>query len=285
VDKAYLLTGANGMLAADLRRVLADRPVTALGRAELDITDADAVDAAVAGHDVVVNCAAYTRVDDAETDEATAFAVNADGAENLARAARATGAVLLQVSTDYVFDGTATEPYPEDAPPHPLSAYGRSKAEGELLALEANPGRTVIVRTAWLYGAHGPNFPAAMLRLATRGEPFRVVDDQIGQPTWSWDLAQRLAQIADAGIETGILHATNSGSTSRFEFARAVLEDAGFDPDLVEPTTSASFPQPAPRPPYSVLDHAGWAAIAMPPMRDWRSAIAEAIARGAVSAS
>ena len=154
----YLITGAGGMLGHDLQEALAGREVTALSRAELDVTDADAVLAAVADHDVVINAAAYTKVDDAESHEDEAYAINATGAANLARAAAKHGAILVQLSTDYVFDGTATTPYAEDAPLNPVSAYGRTKGEGERLAQEANPDRTIIIRTAWLYGAARPQF-------------------------------------------------------------------------------------------------------------------------------
>jgi dTDP-4-dehydrorhamnose reductase len=276
----YLVTGANGMLATDMRQMLAGRPVTALGRGDLDVTDPDAVDAAVAGHAVVLNCAAYTKVDDAEAHEDAAFAVNATGAGNLAVAAARHGAKLVQLSTDYVFDGTATTPYPEDAPRHPVSAYGRTKAEGERLALEGNPGATWVVRTAWLYGAHGPNFPKTMLRLAEDRDTVAVVDDQLGQPTWTADLARQLVAMLDANLAPGVYHATSSGSTSWFEFARAVFSVAGLDPDRVKPTSSAQFVRPAPRPAYSVLGHARWLQSGLPPIRDWRSALADAARNG-----
>src|SRR6478735_8339119 len=174
----YLITGANGMLGQDLRGVLDDRDVVALSRTDLDITKPGAVRNAVAGIDVVINCAAYTKVDDAETNEDTAYAVNATGAANLARAAAKTGAKLVQVSTDYVFSGTASSPYPENALLEPVSAYGRTKAAGEHLAGELNPRRTYVVRAAWLYGEHGPNFARTMLRLAAERDELTVVDDQ-----------------------------------------------------------------------------------------------------------
>ena len=158
----WLVVGAGGMLGRDLHAALADREVTALDRASLDITDALAVTAAVAGHSVVVNCAAWTAVDDAETQEAAAFAVNAVGPANLARACAATGAALVQVSTDYVFRGDATAPYAEDAETAPRSAYGRTKLAGEWAVQAALPDRSWVVRAAWLYGEHGPNFVATM---------------------------------------------------------------------------------------------------------------------------
>jgi dTDP-4-dehydrorhamnose reductase len=275
-----LVTGANGMLGRDLQSVLAGRQVTALGRADLDVTDAAAVAAAVDGHDLVVNCAAYTRVDDAETHEREAYAVNATGAANVARACAATGARLVTISTDYVFDGNATEPYAEDRPRDPVNAYGRTKAAGEELALAAHPTGTYVVRTAWLYGAHGPNFAQTMLDLAKTKDTWSVVDDQLGQPTWTADLAARIVELIDAGAPAGIYHGTNSGEATWFEFARAVLEESGLDPDRITPTDSSSFVRPAPRPSYSVLGHGAWAAAGLPEMRHWREALAAAVRRG-----
>ena len=278
----YLVTGATGMLGRDLQKVLTGRSVTALGRSDLDVTDASAVSDAVEGHHYVINCAAYTKVDDAETHEAEAFAVNATGAGNLAAAAAKHGSRFVQLSTDYVFDGTATEPYSEDAPRHPVSAYGRTKAEGERLALEHNPGRTFIVRTAWLYGEHGPNFVKTMLRLAAEHETVTVVTDQLGQPTWSLDLATRIVELLDAGAPTGIYHATNSGRASWYEFAKEVFSVAGLDPDRVKPTSSAQFVRPAPRPAYSVLGQEGWRRAGLAPLRDWKEALAAAADDGVV---
>jgi dTDP-4-dehydrorhamnose reductase len=278
----YLVTGATGMLGADLVSALDGRSVTALGRSELDVTDVDAVRAAVRGHDVVLNAAAYTRVDDAETDEATAFAVNATGAGNLASAAAASGARLVQYSTDYVFRGTATTPYAEDAPIDPVTAYGRTKAEGERLAHAHNPNGTYVLRTAWLYGKNGPNFPSTMLKLAADRETVSVITDQVGQPTWTADLAEHTVQLLDAAAPVGIYHATNAGRASWFDLARAVFEIAGLDPTRVHPTDSTQFIRPAPRPPYSVLGHDRWSAAGLPPMRAWRSALEAAFEAGAI---
>ena len=264
------------MLGQDLQHALAGREVTALTRAELDVTDPDAVLAAVAGHDVVFNAAAYTDVDGAETHESDAFAINATGVENLATAAKTHGAKLVTLSTDYVFDGHGTSPYAEDAPRDPINAYGRSKAAGEELARAAHPDGTYIVRTAWLYGAGGPNFAATMLRLAARNPTVSVVSDQIGQPTWTADLAAQLVALVDAGAPAGIYHGTNSGQTSWFGFAKAVFTGAGLDPERVLPTDSATFVRPAPRPAYSVLGHAGWARVGLAPMRPWDEALAAA---------
>ncbi|HWD61121.1 MAG TPA: dTDP-4-dehydrorhamnose reductase [Humibacter sp.] len=275
----YLVTGASGMLGRDLRRALAGRDVTALSRAELDVTDRAAVLDAVAGHDVVLNASAYTKVDDAETHEDLAYAVNALGTENLAITAREAGAKLVTISTDYVFQGDATTPYREDAPRDPLNAYGRTKAAGEELALASHPDGTFIVRTAWLYGAHGPNFAKTMLRLAQSHETVTVVDDQRGQPTWTADLAEQLVSLVDSDAPAGVYHGTASGETTWFGLARAVFDFAGLDPDRVRPTTSESFVRPAARPAYSVLGHAVWQAVGLAEMRDWRDALADAFDR------
>ena len=279
-NSRYLVTGARGMLGTDLLEALFGRDVTVLGRADLDVTDRDAVFAAVQGHDVVINAAAYTAVDEAETDEEAALAVNGTAAGLLAGATASVGAKLVQVSTDYVFDGDATEPYPEDATIAPVSAYGRTKAEGEQLALAANPEGTYVVRTAWLYGAHGGNFAKTMVKLAASHDTVKVVDDQLGQPTWTADLATQIVALLDSDAPAGVYHGTNSGSASWFEFAQAVFDEAGLDPARVLPTDSSAFVRPAPRPSYSVLGHDAWARAGLTPMRPWREALAEAANRG-----
>ena len=268
------------MLGQDLQQALAGRDTTALGRADLDVTDLDAVRAAVAGHDVVINASAYTRVDDAESHEVDAFAVNATGAQNLAIAASETGAKLVQVSTDYVFDGSATSPYDEATPLNPLSAYGRTKAEGERPALAANPDGTYIVRTAWLYGVGGPNFAKTMLRLAASHATVSVVTDQLGQPTWSGDLARQIVELLDADAPPGVYHATNSGEASWYDFTREIFQVVGLDPERVTKTTGSKFVRPAPRPNYSVLGHDGWARAGISPMRNWRAALSAAHSAG-----
>jgi len=277
-----LVTGATGMLGTDVVEVLLARSagthsVTGLSRADLDIEDADAVMRAVTGHDIVINTAAFTKVDDAESQEPQAFGVNARGAQNLAIAAREGGARLIHLSTDYVFDGSATSPYVESTPRNPISAYGRTKAAGEELVLGAHADGTAIVRTAWLYGNHGPNFVDTMLRLAGERETLQVVDDQHGQPTWSRDLAEHIATLVDLDVPAGIFHGTNSGATTWFGLAQRVFELAGLDPQRIQPTDSAAFIRPAPRPGYSVLGHDAWATIGMQPMRLWEEALAERV--------
>lgn len=272
----WLVTGAGGMLARDLLARLAGADVTAVSRADLDITDADATSAAVAGHDVVVNCAAYTQVDAAEGDEPAAFAVNAVGAANLARACTHHDARLVQVSTDYVFDGQASRPYAEDAPLAPRSAYGRTKVAGEWAALACCP-RTWVVRTAWLYGAGGPNFVRTIARLAAERDELTVVADQIGQPTWTRDVAEAIVALVEAGAAYGIWHATSSGEASWHEFAQEVVRGLGQDPDKVRPISSSDYPRPAPRPAWSVLGHDRWRAAGMPLPPPWRERLAEAL--------
>ncbi len=276
----YLITGASGMLGRDLQSALVGRDVTALGRADLDVTDLSAVTDAAAGHDVIINAAAYTKVDDAESDEDAAYAVNAVGARNLAIAASALSAKLVQVSTDYVFDGSASEPYREDTPLGPISAYGRTKAAGEEFVRAEHPSGSYIVRTAWLYGEHGPNFAKTMVRLAGSHETVSVVNDQLGQPTWSADLAQQIVALLDAGAPAGTYHGTNSGQASWYDFARAIFTAAGLDPERVKPTDSSSFVRPAPRPSYSVLAHDSWGLAGMKPMRAWTDALTDAAQQG-----
>ncbi|GGM88862.1 dTDP-4-dehydrorhamnose reductase [Dactylosporangium sucinum] len=274
----YLVTGAGGMLGHDLLDVLQGRDVTAATRAELDVTDPAKVRDVVAGHDVVFNAAAWTNVDGAEADEAAATAVNGTAVAALAEACAATGARLVHVSTDYVFPGDATEPYAEDAPTAPINAYGRSKLAGERAVLATLPSAGYVVRTAWLYGAHGNNFVRTMLRLAGEREFVEVVTDQVGQPTWSRDLAERLVALADAQAPAGVYHGTASGLTSWHGLAAAVFELAGHDPARVRTTTSAAYVRPAPRPAYSALGHDRWAAAGMPPMREWRAMLTAALA-------
>jgi dTDP-4-dehydrorhamnose reductase len=276
----WLVTGAGGMLGHDLRAVLdeaGETDVDAESRASLDITDADAVRAAVDGVDVVLNAAAWTDVDGAETAEEAATAVNGHAVGRLAELA---GGRLFHFSTDYVFDGSATAPYPEDAPPAPLNAYGRSKLVGERAVRDAGG---YVVRTAWLYGAHGRNFVRTMLRLAGERETVDVVADQEGPPTWSYALAGQVVALARAAADgravPGVYHGTAGGQTSWYGLARAVFAEAGLDPARARPTTSDRFPRPARRPTYSVLGHECWAGTGVPPLPNWRAMLTSAMAR------
>lgn len=271
-----LVTGAAGQLGHDVAAAAAQagHDVAAPARRDLDITDADAVAAALAGArpDAVVNCAAWTDVDGAEGDEDAATAVNAAGTANVAAAAARSGAHLLHVSTDYVFDGAATEPYVESSPTNPLSAYGRSKLAGEL-ALDLE--RAAIVRASWLFGAHGANFPATMLRLAGEREELTVVDDQVGFPTFTGHLAPALVALAEARA-TGILHAGGDAPCTWYEFARAIFAQAGRDV-AVRPGRTRDLARPAPRPAYSVLGTERGDAPRLPHWRDGLAAFLDEI--------
>lgn len=273
-----LVVGATGMLGTDLVTALleADHEVTGLGHADLDVTDAAAVAEAVRGHHVVVNAAAFTAVDDAEEHEDRAHAVNAVGAGLLARACAGTGARLVHVSTDYVFgEAPAGTPVAADAPTSPTSAYGRTKAAGEQEVL-ASGADVLLLRTAWLYGAHGRCFPRTIARLAREQDVLRVVEDQVGQPTWTVDVADLVVRLLAAGAPAGTYHATSSGWTSWYELALEVVRSCGRDPDMVDPVTGDEMPRPATRPSWSVLSHDTLKAIGVAPIGPWRLRWAEA---------
>ena len=272
-ERRWVIVGAGGMLGGDLLSVLDDRDVRAFTRNELDIRDEDAVANAVSNADVVVNCAAYTKVDDAEADEETAYDINALGVAVLARGCADAGARLLHISTDYVFAGDQHRPYAEDETPDPRTAYGRTKVAGEREIQRWIPDSSWILRTAWLYGSHGPNFVSTMKRLEAERETVEVVDDQRGQPTWTRDLAERIRLTVEHELPFGVYHATNSGTATWFELAREVFTLLGADPERVTPTTTNKFPRPAPRPSYSVLGHDRWARVGEQPMRPWETAL------------
>jgi len=280
-----LVTGANGQLGSDLMLLLADRPADlahGVDLPEIDIADPASVQAAFDAFapDAVVNCAAWTAVDLAEEREADALRVNGEGPAVLARACAERGAWLVQLSTDYVFDGMATRPYPEDAATDPQSAYGRTKLAGELAVREVLPQASYLVRTAWLYGVRGQNFVKTMLKLLDERETVSVVDDQHGQPTYARDLARQILMLLDARPAAGTYHATNSGEVTWYGFTLAICEEAGIDPGRVLATDSATFTRPAPRPAYSVLGHDSWARAGLPAMRGWREGLAAAFADG-----
>ncbi|WP_031164682.1 dTDP-4-dehydrorhamnose reductase [Streptosporangium roseum] len=273
----WLITGASGMLATELlgRLQAAGESVLALRRDELDLRDGPAVRHLVSAcrPDTVVNCAAWTAVDDAETHEAEALAVNGHGVRALAEACERLGARLIQPSTDYVFDGTALDPYREDARTCPVNAYGRTKLAGEQAVLEVLPETGYVVRTAWLYGATGKNFVRTMADLERTRPSLDVVDDQVGPPTWAGDLAAGIIELGRTGPPPGVYHATGAGQTSWYGFAREIFELVGADPDRITPVSTKEFARPAPRPAYSVLGHERWSRAGLPPMRDWREAL------------
>ena len=281
-----VITGAGGQVGSLLatEAVQQGRDVLALTSSQWDITDPQAADQIVRSGDVVINCAAYTNVDGAEADQATAYAVNAAGPEHIARTCARAGARLVQISTDYVFSGdfggSAPHPYEPDDETAPLSVYGRTKLAGERAVLAALP-EAVVVRTAWVYtGGSGKDFVATMRRLAAGDGDVEVVDDQTGSPTYVGDLVAALLQVVDGQVRSprnGIVHAANGGAVTRFGQARAVFDGVGADPERVVPVSSASKPRPAPRPPYSALSGRQSEQAGLSPLRPWRDALAEAL--------
>ena len=257
-----LILGCNGQLGRELVDAAPSNAVC-IGRdmPELDITDATSVldTCREVRPGLIINAAAYTAVDKAETEANAANAVNVDGAKNIAKAARDVGARLVQISTDFVFDGDASAPYQPDADPRPLSVYGRTKWEGEQAVVETHPRSSVVLRTAWLYGKYGNNFVNTMLRLMAERDQLGVVVDQIGAPTWANSLARAVWAIGDKSKLSGIFHWTDAGKCSWYDFAVAIQEEA-LELGLlrrkidVKPITTADYPTPAARPRYSVLD-------------------------------
>lgn len=288
MESNILITGAQGQLGRSLQQLApAHWKVAALGSRQLDITDAAAVEQQVKAlrPQLVINAAAYNAVDRAEQERERAFAVNAQGPLNLARAANEAGARLVHVSTDYVFDGRANRPYDEQAVPNPLNAYGVSKLEGERWVLREQPG-ALVVRTAWVYSAAGQNFVAAMLRAAGPGRPLYVVDDQTGAPTFAGDLARAIIElVAHSDAQGGLYHYSGATALTRYEYVRAIFEaadriEAGEPADsaarmesaghgarlrLLHPIASRDYPSAAVRPMYSVLDCGKMAALGIAP--------------------
>lgn len=275
-----LVTGAGGMLGADLVPVFLERghQVLAMPRARLDITDAGAVESAVDAFapELVVNCAAYTRVDDAEKEREQAFAANGLGVQNLCLACQERDTPLLHFSTDYIFDGTKEGPYTVYDRPNPLSAYGASKLLGEQYVFWLLK-RFYLVRTGWLYGRHGRNFVETVLELGRTRRSLKVVDDQRGCPTWTCDLSAATADLVETG-RFGVYNITGTGTATWFEFAGEILRLAGMEVEVI-PVTSAEFPRPARRPANSVLDPFPLNHVLGGEMRDWRSALEEYMGR------
>jgi dTDP-4-dehydrorhamnose reductase len=276
-----LVTGAAGMLGHDLTRAAeaAGHEAVGLAREDVDITDAGAVQEAIGGHapDVVVNCAAWTDVDGAEASSQAAHAVNGDGAGHVAAAAASAGAWMIQISTDYVFDGSKRSPYLESDPVAPASMYGATKLAGEREVAARCPGRHTIVRTSWLFGTHGRCFPATILRLADERDELTVVDDQVGCPTFTGHLAQGLVALVEDPPPIGVVHVAGAGSCSWYELAREVVSTAGLSCEL-RPGLTQDLARPAPRPPYSVLRTERGAAV--PRLPDWRRGVAEYMSAG-----
>ena len=272
-----LITGSNGMLGHDLEKVLKDKHELILTTSKtLDISDKEnTIDFIVKNKpDVVINSAAYTDVDGCETNQDLAYAVNGEGVRNLALACKEVDCPLVHVSTDYVFDGTARDPIEEDGEIGPISIYGKSKLKGEEAILEILD-KYFILRTAWLYGINGKNFPKTMLELAKDHSEITVVYDEVGTPTYTPDLAYGISQIIETDFY-GIYHLTNSGQCSWCEFARYIFEIADKDVKVI-PVTASEFSRPAPRPSYSVLKNKKWIENGFEPLRSYKEAIKEYI--------
>jgi len=266
-----LILGANGLLGSDLLEECATEEVIAGRSRDADIRDLAQVRGLVAGAkpDWIVLAAAYTDVDGSERNPELAFAVNRDGTKNVAIAAREHGAKLFYISTDYVFDGNSTGPYEPDDPIHPLNVYGASKAAGELVAQEEG-GHWLIARCSWLFGASRTCFPEKILAAADSQPELRVVNDQVGSPTYTRDLAAAIHKLMQVDAQ-GILNITNAGACSWFEFAREIVRKAGRNTPVL-PITSAEAARPARRPAYSVLSHAAAAAYGIG-LRNWQDAL------------
>lgn len=272
-----LVTGANGQLGQDLVSILQGiHEVFGFGSKELDVRNLEQCRLIFRQikPDVIIHAAAYTAVDQAETDDDNAFAVNAFGSRHIAMAAEEIGAKLCYISTDYVFDGTSDKPYKEYDNTNPQSIYGKSKLAGELL-VQSLSNRYFIIRTSWVYGQHGNNFVKTMLKLGLEKPSLKVVADQIGSPTYTVDLCHFILDLISSE-KYGIYHASNTGSCSWFEFAKAIFAESGYSTQ-VEPCTTDEFPRPAPRPRHSVMDHQSIRANSFTDLRPWREALSEFI--------
>lgn len=276
-----VVTGADGLLGSGITRATspfrrADRQVLGFGSKELDITDATALNDTIGPGDVVINCAAYTGVDAAETEADKAFAVNGIGPGLLARTCANKGARLLHISTAYVFDGSASSPWETWSPTTPLSVYGKSKLAGEEAARAALPDAR-IVRTMWLYSGTDRDFPAALVRRCSRGEHVAVVTDQIASPTYVDDLVSALVDLVAHPNPPHLLHATGGGAASKYRFARAIIEAAGLDADLLRPCRTSDFQDAATRPRNAVLSNSSWIDCGLTPLPHWRDGLRRAV--------
>lgn len=272
-----LVVGCRGMLGTDLVHELATaHEVAGVDLPEVDLTRPDSIPRVLeeTAPDAVVNTAAFTRVDDCETRRDLAFAVNADGAGNLARACSAASIPLVHISTDYVFGGEGARPWREDDPTAPRGAYAESKRAGELaVAAELPAGAWTTVRTQWLFGRNGPNFVEAIARQVRPGARLRVVADQRGRPTWTRDLARGLRWILETGRGHGYVNVANDGEATWFEFAQAIARASGVEDVEVAPIATVEAARPAPRPAYSVLDLSKFGSITGRQLPDWHAAL------------
>ena len=279
---SWVITGSSGQLGIAVSQELGERGILfqAWNSRDLNITEGPTVRDMIAklSPKVVINCAAWTDVDGAESNENDAFRVNSDGPENLALASKLCNSKLIHISTDYVFSGESRTARQIADEINPQSAYGRTKAKGESRVLATYPESSFIVRTAWLYSPWGKNFAKTMTKLALKSEgEVRVVNDQVGQPTSAVDLAKQLVELGLSISPVGVYHGTNSGQATWCEFAQEIFKLAGADVGRVTPVSSSNYIRPAKRPSYSVLSHDAWASTSVKPMRDWRIALAEAM--------
>lgn len=279
---SWLITGGSGQLGIAVSQELDKHGISfdACSSKDLDITQSSIVSETIEklSPNVIINCAAWTDVDGAESQEAKASRVNSDGPKNLAVAAKLWNSKLIHVSTDYVFSGESHTPWRTEDKLNPQSAYGRTKSQGEYQILATYPENSIIVRTAWLYSPWRKNFAKTMTRLAIkRAGEVRVVNDQVGQPTSAMELAKKLVDLGLSTLSSGMYHATNSGQATWFEFAYEIFKIAGADVNRVIPVSSSEYPRPAKRPSYSVLSNDKWAYTSVKPMTDWRIALAEAM--------
>ena len=267
-----LITGAYGMLGSDLREVLKDNELIITGSKDLDITKENNVLQFIEDKkpEIVINAAAYTNVDNCETDYDNAYLVNAIGPKNLAVACNKLNIPLIHVSTDYVFDGSKTTPLSEEDKLGPKTAYGKTKLEGEKFVQE-NTKKYFILRTAWLFGLNGKNFVKTMINLSKKNNLLKVVNDQKGCPTYCYDLAMAIKQLLNSD-KYGIYHLTNKGELSWYDFAKKIFELSNITIN-VKPVTTEEFPRPAPRPHYSVLSNQKWINAGFSPMRNYEDAL------------
>jgi dTDP-4-dehydrorhamnose reductase len=278
----WLITGGSGQLGIAASQELGERGIhfRATNSQELNITLGPVVPELIAqmSPKVIINCAAWTDVDGAENSEAQASRVNSDGAENVAQGAKLCGGKLIHISTDYVFSGNSNSPWQVNDVINPQSAYGRTKADGEIRLLGTYPENSSIVRTAWLYSPWGKNFAKTMTQFAMNGNGVvQVVSDQMGQPTSATDLAKQIIELGLSSSPAGVYHGTNSGQGTWFDFAQEIFKLAGADVNRVVGVSSSEYPRAAKRPSHSVLSHDAWDKTSLNPMRDWRIALAEAM--------
>lgn len=277
----WAILGSNGMLGQELVNLLENRDCLSLTRNDCDVRDIDQIRSSLRKVNVVVNCAAWTAVDDAETNEIQALEINGFGAGNVAKVCAETNAKLIHISTDYVFPGNATSPYQENAEPCPKSSYGRTKLAGEKAVQKFYLSGSFIVRTAWLYGQYGPNFVKTILNLEKAKNSISVVNDQVGQPTWTYDLGKKIIELAESNAHPGIYHGTASGQVSWFGFAQKIFELIGADIERIKPVSSEEFIRPAPRPKYSVLGHDNWSRSHLGALAHWEDGLERAFKEGA----